>query len=70
MKQSELERNAEYQRRKSMSNDDRAIISRDTIAKNLHEQNQRDGKRSTYEDAQRKATEIAHKGERIRQEND
>lgn len=58
---SKLESDAEYQRRKVMSKDDRAIIARDTLAKNIHEQNQRDNKRTTFEDAQRKATEIAHR---------
>lgn len=66
-KQEELDRNAEYQRRRMMTKDERAIEARDTIAKNLHEQNQRDGKRTSFDEAQRKATDIAHR--KLREDN-
>ena len=66
----ELERNAEYQRRRMMSQDERCIDARDRVAKNLHDQNMRDGKNTTFDEASRKATEIAHKSLRIKQEND
>jgi hypothetical protein len=58
--------NAEYQRRRSMTRDERAIDARDRVAKDLHEQNQKDGKRSTYEQCQRKMAEIAERAERDR----
>lgn len=59
--QRQLEQNAEYQRRRVMTNDERTFESRDRIAKNLHEQNMRDNKKTTYEQALRKASEIAEK---------
>lgn len=68
-KQAELERNAEYQRRKTqMTPDERSMDTRDRVAVNIHNQNVRDGKNTTFEDAQRKATEIANKVHRQRQE--
>lgn len=65
-KQSELENNAEYQRRKLMSHDERAIISRDRLAKTIHDQAKKEGKDTSFDSAFRKATEIAHRGERER----
>jgi hypothetical protein len=68
-KQAELDRNAEYQRRKTqMTADDRAQQARDIVAKNIHEQNVRDGKNSTFEQAHNQATAIANKVHRERQE--
>ena len=64
----ELERNAEYQRRKIMTRDERAIGARDGIAKNLHEQNVRDGKHTPYEQAHREATKSCERVERRRDE--
>ena len=60
----DLERNAEYQRRKRMSQDERNITARDNLAKEIKLQNEKWGKNMTYDEAQRKATEIAHKVER------
>ena len=58
------EETAAEQRQRMMSRDERAIQARDVIAKNLHEQNMRDGKQSTYEKAHRKAQEIANREHR------
>jgi len=69
-KKRELEQNAEYQRRRMMTRDERGISARDSVAKNIHEQNIKDGKNTTYDQAHRKATEIAEKSLRIKQEND
>lgn len=55
-----LEDQAEYHHRSMMTPDERAIDARDRVAKNIHEQNQRDGKNSTFDSALIKATEIAH----------
>lgn len=67
-KKEELERNAEYQRRRMMTVDERKIDARDRVAINIHQQNIKEGKNSTFDEAQRKATEIAHK--RLRQEQE
>lgn len=66
--QDKLDSNAEYQRRKMMTRDERAIDARDRVARDLHEQNIRDGKRSTYEQCQRKMAEIAEKAERMKKD--
>lgn len=66
----DLERNAEYQRRKIMSRDEKAIDARDRVARNIHEQNVRDGRNTTFDEAQRKATEIANREYRRKQENE
>lgn len=68
-KQEELERNAEYQRRRSMTQDERNISARDALAKALHEHNQQTGKNTTYEEAHRQATESAHRVERKNSED-
>lgn len=53
---------AEYQRRKLMSKDERAIQARDGIARDIYKQEQLNGNsKATYEQAHRKATEIANK---------
>lgn len=68
-KQAELERDAEYQRRKTqMTKDDRAADARDRVAVNIHNQNVRDGKNTTFEQAHNQATAIANKVHRERQE--
>lgn len=59
-----LQSDAEYQRRARMSSDEKALISRDRIAGQIHEQNQRDGKNTTFEQAHREATRIAEKWNR------
>lgn len=64
----ELESNAEYQRRRVMTKDEIATDARDRVAKNLHDQNVKDNRGTTYEDAQRKAAEIANKVHREKQE--
>lgn len=46
--------------RSYMTSDERAIDARNHLAKNIHEQNQREGRNTTYDSALRKATEIAH----------
>lgn len=56
-----LNRDGEYQRRCAMSEDERRLISRDLVAKDLYEQNVKEGKKTTYEDCQRKMAEIANK---------
>ena len=56
-----LKSDAEYQRRCVMSHDERCIDARDRVAKNIHEQNMRDGKNTTYDSALRKATEVANR---------
>lgn len=66
--QDKLNSNAEYQRRRVMTRDERAIDARDRVARDLHEQNTRDGKRSTYEDCQRKMAKIAELAEKQRKE--
>lgn len=55
---------AAEQRQRMMTRDERAIQARDMIAKNLHDQNVRDGKRTTYEESHRKAQEIANREHR------
>lgn len=52
---------AEYQRRRRMTNDERAIEARDTVARNIKEHNEKSGINSTYDSALKKATEIANK---------
>ena len=66
-KDEKLESNAEYQRRRMMTQDERTTTTRDIIAKNIYDQAQRDNKRTTYEDAQRKAVEVIEK--EIRKKN-
>lgn len=58
------DRSAEYQRRQGMSQDERNRLSRDGLAKSIHEQNQRDGKNTTFDEAHRKACETANRVER------
>lgn len=60
--------NAEYQRRKAMSRDERTFISRDLVAKNHFEQMSRDNPKATYDESHRKASEIAEKQLRKEQE--
>ena len=54
---------AEYQQRQRMSRDERSIVARDIVAKNIKEHNEKCGINSTYDAALRKATEIAQKME-------
>lgn len=63
-----LERDGEYQRRCVMSQDERSLDARDRVAKNLHEQNEKDGKNSTFDEALRRVTDIVNKQYRIDQE--
>lgn len=44
-----------------MTNDERAIEARDTVARNIKEHNEKCGINSTYDSALKKATEIANK---------
>lgn len=56
---------AEIHRRKMMSQDERNMLARDQIAKDLKESAERTGDtKSTYESFHKKATEIADKVER------
>ncbi len=64
----DLEQNGDYQRRRTLTKDERAIDARDRVAKNLHEQNQKDGKNTSFDDALRKVSDIANKQYRIDQE--
>lgn len=59
-----LEDNAEHQRRKTMTPDERKIGARDEMAKQIHLQNQRDGKNTTYDSAFRKAQDLVNRIER------
>lgn len=59
--QDNLKSNAEYQRRSIMTSEERARSAIDQLSKNIHEQNMRDGKNTSYDSALRHATEIAHK---------
>lgn len=63
-----LTSNAEYQRRKLMSRDERTFISRELVAKNHYEQMSRDNPKATYDESYRKASEIAEKQLRKEQE--
>lgn len=47
-----------------MSTDEKATQGRDRIAKQIHEQNQRDGKNTSFDQAQREANRIAEKWNR------
>lgn len=60
----ELERDAEYHRRKVMSQDERNLDSRNRLADRIYKQAEVENRRMTYEDATRKAAEIAHKVQR------
>ena len=55
-----LTANAEYQRRRVMSKDDRAFDARGRVAQNIKRQAEREGRDSTFADALKKATEIAN----------
>ena len=57
---------AEYQRRSRMSVDEKATLGRDRIAGQIHEQNQRDGKNTTFDQAHKEATRITEKWNRQR----
>lgn len=54
--QNKLQDNAEYQRRRMMTKDEKAIDARDRVAKNLYEERQKQNSRETYEDCQRHVT--------------
>ena len=58
--QDKLKSNAEYQRRSMMTSEERARSAIEKLSQNIHEQNTRDGKHTSYDSALRKATEIAH----------
>jgi hypothetical protein len=62
--QEKLDNNAEYQRRKVMSQDDRNRIAIDIGVKNITEENIRRGGGANEEAARRKMAEIAEKRER------
>ena len=62
--QEKLERDAEYQRRKVMSQDDRNRIAVDIGVRNITEENKRRGGEANEEKARRKMAEIAEKVER------
>ena len=65
-KRNDLASDAEYQRRKMMSTDEKATQGRDRIAGQIHEQNQRDGKNTTFDQAFKEASRVAEKWERQR----
>lgn len=62
----ELEREAEYQRRKMMTRHEREMGARDDVARRIHEQNHKEGKDSTFDSALKKATQIAERAEKER----
>ena len=67
----DLESNAEYQRRKTqMTQDEKNMDARDRMAKNIHDQAIRDGKKSTFDEAHRYATNLVEKIERKKREGD
>lgn len=56
-----LNRDAEYQRRCAMSEDERRLITKDIMAKNLYDQRMKENVKTTWEDCQRHAAQIMHK---------
>jgi aspartate oxidase len=64
--QKSLESNAEYQRRRMMSQHERDLGARDDVARRIHEQNHREGKDTTFDSALRKATQIAERADKDR----
>lgn len=65
----ELKSNAEFQRRSSMSPDDRARDARDRLAKGIKEFNDaKSGTDTTYSDAEKKANEVANLSDRQKSE--
>lgn len=63
-----LQDNAEYQRRKSMTRDERAIDARDRVAVNIYEHNRKQGKDIPFDKCLQKATDIANKQHRREQD--
>ena len=53
-----MESNAEYQRRKAMTKDEKLIDARNRMAKNLHEFNQHKKALPAFAEAEAKANEI------------
>lgn len=60
-KQEQLERNAEYQRRKVMSQDDRNRIAIDIGVRNIVQENRNRGVDTNEESARKKMRDIAEK---------
>lgn len=69
MPKERMQDNAEYQRKRTWSQDERAIDARNNIAKTLYEHEQKMGNsRATYDECLRKATEVAERNEKKRNE--
>lgn len=66
MPKNEQPSDAEWQRRKMMTSDEKIMNGRDRIAGQIHEQNQRDGKNTSFDQAFREATRITEKWNRKR----
>lgn len=56
-----MEANAEYQRRKAMTKDEKLIDARNRMAKNLHEFNQHKEATPSFDKAEKKANEILNR---------
>lgn len=52
------------QRQRLMNKDERALQARDLVARDIHQQAMRDGRNTTFEQAQRKASQIAERASR------
>lgn len=59
-----LNSDSEYQRRKSMTRDERAIDARDRVAINIYEHNRKEGRDIPFDRCLEKATDIANKQHR------
>lgn len=70
MPKERMEDNAEYQRKRTWSQDERNIAARDNLAKTLHEHNQRTGQNSTFEQAHKQASEAAERHDRKKSEGE
>lgn len=67
--QDKLNSDAEYQRRKVMTSEERSRIAIDRTARDLYQQHQKDGKRSTFEDCERHVKRVVEKNERKKSDN-
>lgn len=61
-----LEDNAEYQRRRTMSQHEKDLGARDEIARRIHQQSLKDGKFKPFDEALKKATAIAEQVDKER----
>lgn len=61
----DMKDDAEYQRKRTWSHDERAIDARNSLAKRLYEHEQKSGNsRATYDECHKRATEVAERHER------